>query len=227
MVRSTFPYETFEKLPNTRLTQTKKLANSDELPFVWWDNRKDRGREQITAFGTAVLKNIVDNHIYIYGSKLEHRGDGIVHAVSLARVKKKNIEDVTKYEYLAEAPSKQNDFTPKWSADPQKTASIFDGNANELSVSYNSYLGKYVAIYSYAKRVDENNEIHMRSSNSPAGPWNKPLTIYKPQGSRRKDSCYAAKEHPEYSKDLGKSIYVTYVSHQRYFPELLEIGLGE
>jgi len=227
MVRSTFPYETFEKLPNTRLTQTKKLANSDELPFVWWDNRRDRGREQIAAFGTAVLKNIVDNHIYIYGSKLEHRGDGIVHAVSLARVKKKNIEDVTKYEYLAEAPSNQNDFTPKWSDDPKKTASIFDGNANELSVSYNPYLGKYVAIYSYAKRVDEHNEIHMRSSNSPAGPWNKPLTIYKPQGSRRKDSCYAAKEHPEYSKDLGKTFYVTYVSHQRYFPELLEIELGE
>lgn len=225
MVRSTHHYETFERLQSIRLTQPKKLVGSSELPFIWWNNSRDEGRKQIPAFGTAVLKDIIDNYIYIYGSAIEYRGDSAVHAVFLARVKKNGIEDITKYEYLTEAPSKQNDFTSGWGDDPQKTVSIFDGNANELSVSYNPYLGKYVAIYSYAERVHADYEIHMRTSNSPAGPWNKPLTIYRPQGSRRKDSCYAAKEHPEYSKHLGKTIYVTYVSHQRYFPELLEIEL--
>ncbi|MFQ6114233.1 MAG: DUF4185 domain-containing protein [bacterium] len=223
MVRSTFPYKTFERLQSTSPTQLKKLADSSELPFVWWD----KYQVQIPAFGTAVLKDIINNYIYVYGSKLESIGDSVIHAVSLARVKKNDIEDVNKYEYLTEPPSKQNDFTPKWGDNPQKAASIFDGNANELSVSYNPYLDKYVAIYSYAKRMNKNDEIHMRTSNSPAGPWSKPLTIYKPQGSHRKDHCYAAKEHPEYRKDLGRTFYVTYVSHQRYFPELLEIELEE
>lgn len=227
VVRSTFPYETFERLPSIRPMQPKKFAILSELPFIWWDNSIDRGHERIPAIGTAVLKDIVDNYIYIYGSKVKYNGDSTVHTVSLARVKKNDIEDITKYEYLAEAPSKRNDFKPKWCDDPKKTADIFDGNANELSVSYNPYLAKYVAIYSSVERVNGNEEIHMRTSKSPAGPWSKPLTIYRPQRSHTKDYCYAAKEHPEYSKDLGKTLYVTYVCHQCYFPVLLEIELGE
>lgn len=226
IVRSIYPYETFERLPSTCPIKSKKSAFPTELPFIWWNNNREKNHGQTPAFGTAVLKNIVDNYIYVYGSKLDRRGKSIVHAVSLARVKKNDIEDITKYEYLEEAPSEQNSFTSKWSDNPRETASIFHGNANELSVSYNPYLERYISIYSFAERMNGNEEIHMRTSETPAGPWSKPFTLYKPRRSHKTDFCYAAKEHPEYRTNLGKILYVTYVSHQRYFPELLEIELG-
>ncbi len=227
LARSTSPYETFERLRSLRPMLPKTPQDPSELQFFWWDNSRNRSREQIPAFGTAVLKDFVDSYIYIYGSRIGLWGNRVAHTVSLARVKKEDIEDITKYEYLSEAPNKQNDFNSNWEDNPQKATSIFEGNANELSVSYNPYLDKYVSIYSHARGVNGEDEIHMRTSSSPAGPWDEPSTIYRPQRSFREDSCYAGKEHPEYRKNRGKTIYVTYVSHQRYFPELLEIELGE
>jgi len=225
IVRSTYPYEKFERLPSTCPLKPKEFAFPTELPLIWWNNSRDEDHRKIPAFGTAVLKEIVDSYIYIYGSRLDRRGESTVSAVSLARVKKNEIEDVTRYEYLEEAPSEQNAFTSKWGDNPREATTIFDGNANELSISYNPYLDEYVTFYSSAKRTNGTEEIHMRTSKTPSGPWSEALAIYKPRRSHRTDFCYAAKEHPEYRKNLGKTLYVTYVSHQRYFPELLEIEL--
>jgi len=225
LARSTYPYENFERLPALNSVTPKNLEEEKEK-FIWWDNSgKDEKLSQIPGFGTAVLRKIINGYIYIYGSKLETMGNRVVPCVYLSRVSKNAVEDITEYEYLVEAPSKNNGFEPVWGEKPEESAVIFDGNANELSVSYNSYLKKYVAIYSYAGTLYKkgiNDEIHMRVADKPEGPWSSPIIIYKPKRSMKKDFCYAAKEHPEYSRD-GKTIYVTYVSHQRYFPELIEI----
>jgi hypothetical protein len=66
-------------------------------------------------------------------------------------------------------------------------------------------------------------EIHLRTSDTPYGPWSDSIRVYKCKKSCKEDICYAGKEHQEFSKNNGKIIYVTYVSHQRYFPELIRI----
>lgn len=226
LVRSEYPYETFERLPAVTNASLKNFEES-EKPFVWWDNSKSQDQRQIPGFGTAVLKKTINGHIYIYGSKSEKVKNRVVPCVSLARVKKTAIEDITEYEYLIEPPSESNDFDPQWGEDPRESTILFDGNANELSISYNPYIDKYMAIYSYAGTLHKkrnNDEIHMRTADKPEGPWGPPIIVYRPKRSRKEDFCYAAKEHPEYSRD-GKIIYVTYVSHQRYFPELIKIKL--
>jgi hypothetical protein len=230
LARSDYPYTKFKRLhPTESPTPPKDAANRGEYPYIWWNNEYDENLDFVPAFGTAVLKTPVDGYILIYGSKVEMVDDRIIHVVSLARVLPENFEDITKYEYLIGTVGTE----PKWSRNPSEAITIFEGNSNELSVSYNSYLGKYVAVYSYAGSVEKNGkispgsleEIHLRTSEKPWGPWNDPVPIYKGKKSCDKDMCYAGKEHPEYSEQGGKIIYVTYVSHQRYFPELIRIEL--
>jgi hypothetical protein len=228
LAKSTSSYESFERLYSANSIAPKDL-DENEKPYVWWDNsRAGKNIKQMPGFGTAVLKKIISGYVYIYGSKLEKMHGRAIHGVSLSRVRRNKIEDVSKYEYMIEGPSAGNDFEPKWGDNPRESVVIFDGNANELSVSYNLYLKKYLAIYSYSDTIYKkrsNDEIHMRVADKPEGPWGSPIIVYKPRRSYEKDFCYAAKEHPEYSQH-GRTIYVTYVSHQRYFPELVEIQLS-
>jgi hypothetical protein len=225
LARATYPYKRFERLhPTVSPVPPKDPANACEHPFIWWNNDFDENLIQVPAFGTAVLKKQLDGYIYIYGSKVEYSKDKIAHAVSLARVRSEDLEDVTKYQYLT-GPE------PNWGKNPKKAIILFEGNANELSVSYNQYLGKYVAVYSYADAFGKDGklplgsleEIHLRTSDAPYGPWSDAIRVYKCKKSCKEDVCYAGKEHPEFSKNNGKIVYVTYVSHQRYFPELIRI----
>jgi len=227
LARATYPYTQFERVrPTVSPTPPKDPANLCEHPFIWWNNDFGENLTQVPAFGTAVLKKPVGGYIYIYGSRIEFDRDKIVHAVSLTRVLPENFEDVTQYEYLV-GPG------PRWGKDPKRAITVFEGNSNELSVSYNRYLGKYVAVYSYAGAVGQDGkippgnleEIHLRTSEKPWGSWSESITVYKGRKSCEGDICYAAKEHHEYCEQDGKIIYVTYVSHQRYFPELIKIEL--
>jgi hypothetical protein len=225
LAKSTYPYENFQRLCSTDPVLNGKTDKS-ERSYVWWDNSRSlRNLRQVPGFGTAVLKRTNDNYLYLYGSKLEKTGKCVVHAVSLARVRKNAIEYLEEYQYLIESPSERNSYKCEWGDRPRESAIIFDGNANELSVSYNPYLEKYVTVYSSTRSLfkeRECDEIHMRVADRPEGPWSLPMVIYRPERSWKKDFCYAAKEHPEYSSD-GKTVFVTYVSHQRYFPELVEV----
>ncbi|MGD8545623.1 MAG: DUF4185 domain-containing protein [Candidatus Bathyarchaeota archaeon] len=221
VVKSVQPYEEFERLYSLVRFSPKEILDATETPFVWWNNLYGEKGQKMPNFGTAVLKKAINGYIYVYGSKVDKTKDEMVHVVTLARVRKGDVEDVTKYEYLIESPSEQNASAPVWGENPMDSTGIFEGNANELSVSYNPYLDKYLAVYSTAQ-IDSP-EIHMRVSENPVGPWSDPIQVFKPRRSCDVDFCYAAKEHPEYSGEHGKKIYLTYVSHQRYFPELLQV----
>ena len=221
ITKSVQPYEMFTRLPSSAIESSDDVLEATETPYVWWNNVSGKRGQEIPNFGTAVLKKVINGYVYVYGSKVEKTKEDTIHVVCLARVRKDDVEDITKYQYLIESPSKQNGSIPVWGEDPVGSASIFEGNANELSVSYNPYLKKYLAVYSTVQIHSP--EIHMRFSENPAGPWSDPITVFEPRRSCDVDFCYAAKEHPEYSEEHGKRIYLTYVSHQRYFPELLEM----
>ncbi|MGD8544548.1 MAG: DUF4185 domain-containing protein [Candidatus Bathyarchaeota archaeon] len=221
VLKSHQPYEKFTRVPSSVPISPDDILDPSEKRFAWWNNMSRTKGQEVPNFGTAVLKKVLDGFIYVYGSQVVKIKENLVHVVTLARVNKENVDDVAKYEYLTEAPSTQNNFTFRWGGDPRESVRIFDGNANEMSVSYNPYLSKYLSFYSTATILEP--EIHMRFSEEPEGPWSAPIVVFKPKRSCSIDFCYAAKEHPEYSVENGKKTYLTYVSHQRYYPELLEI----
>ncbi len=226
VVRSVYPYNEFERLrPTVYPNLPKDVVNHVEYPYLWWNCDLDERFDQTAAFGTAVLKEILDDYVYIFGSKMQMRNGEIIHGVSLARVKAEKIEDITRYEYLKEVRGSE----PVWTKNAKEAMLLFTGNANELSVSFNRYLGKYLTFYPFIGEIRENKmtrfleEIHMRYADNIWGPWSDPVIVYKCQKSRPDDTCYAAKEHPEYSEENGRITYLTYVSHQRYWPELIRI----
>jgi hypothetical protein len=45
-------------------------------------------------------------------------------------------------------------------------------SVSEMSVQYNTYLGKYLMMY-----ADQNNNIVMRTADKPQGPWSAPTTV--------------------------------------------------
>ena len=98
--------------------------------------------------------------------------------------------------------------------------------SNELSVSFNQYLGKYLAVHSYKL----SGKIVARTAASPWGPWSHPILLYTVKVTREKllpypQLIYAGKEHPELSEENGKIIYITYIEFEEYFPHLLGITL--
>lgn len=62
------------------------------------------------------------------------------------------------------------------------------GNVSELSVQYNDYLGKYVAMYGNGL-----NNIVLRTADDPTGPWSEPITV---ASSLQYPGLYAPFMHP-------------------------------
>jgi len=80
----------------------KDLSNYCEYPFLWWNCEvPNKFGEQVPAFGTAVLKRLVDGYVYIYGSRVDKIDNEIVHGVYLSRVRPEYIEDLSHYEYYS------------------------------------------------------------------------------------------------------------------------------
>ncbi|MEW6193603.1 MAG: DUF4185 domain-containing protein [Bacteroidota bacterium] len=164
-------------------------------------------------FASAIL-NIDDGYLYLYGVL---QGDDKVQRSYLARVKKDEIVQLDRYEYLS-------GIGPKWSANVEEAIPVFDGMPNEQSVSYNKYLGKYLAVHSY----DLSGKIVARTSDNPWGPWSLPTELYQVKIDHPKELpypqlIYAGKEHPALSKNNGQIIYITYIEFEEYYPHLIEI----
>jgi hypothetical protein len=62
------------------------------------------------------------------------------------------------------------------------------GNVSEMSVQYNDYLDKYVVMY-----ADGNNNVQMRTAETPEGPWSAPITVAT---SAQYPGLYAPMIHP-------------------------------
>jgi hypothetical protein len=62
------------------------------------------------------------------------------------------------------------------------------GNVSEMSVQYNDYLDKYIVMY-----ADGNNNVQMRTADTPEGPWSAPITVAT---SAQYPGLYAPMIHP-------------------------------
>ena len=91
-----------------------------------------------------------------------------------------------------------------WSAQIADAVPAFDGE-NILSVSWNSYLQQYLAVFSAPLSLD----VMMRTAPSPEGPWSlaiKAFTAMQPASG----NVYDAQAHSEYDLNGGQTIYVSY-----------------
>jgi hypothetical protein len=154
--------------------------------------------------------------IYVYGVIQDAKG---VQKCYLARVKPSCIEKKEHYEYLASAE-------PIWSSSVSHAASIMQDMPNEMSVSFNRHLNCFLAVHS----LDLSGKIVGRTGPNPWGPWSEPFLLHNVTVERKEPLpypplVYAGKEHPELSERGGRTIYITYVEFEEYFPHLVEIGL--
>ncbi|MCA9418200.1 MAG: DUF4185 domain-containing protein [Candidatus Omnitrophica bacterium] len=171
--------------------------------------------EEDPKFGTAVLLH--EGMVYVYGVKHDARG---VQCAHVARVPKDRLHDFEAYEYLATEE-------PKWSRHVQDASPVLTGPPNEMSVSFNSYLGCFLAVHSN----DLSGDIVGRTAPNPWGPWSDPVVLWTVRPEYQNPPpypplIYAGKEHPEIAGEGGKVLYLTYIEFEEYFPHLVEVTLA-
>ncbi|BBY16075.1 hypothetical protein MLIT_16670 [Mycolicibacterium litorale] len=149
-------------------------------------------------------------YLYAFGTPSGRAGSAY-----LSRVAEGSVTDLSKYEYwngdrwvanrpAAAAPIIGDStrsaglfgFVVDWANDPNVLGGYLGGlfgaktggNVSEMSVQYNEYLGKYVVLYG-----DGNNDIRLRTADTPEGPWSAPVTIAT---SKQYPGLYAPMIHP-------------------------------
>lgn len=168
-------------------------------------------------FGSAALLSDDSQWVYLLGVNKDERQTQLS---NLARVPAAALADRRQYEFFC---GRQK----MWSSDVADAKAIFNGPPNEQSLSFNQHLGCYLAVHS----MDISGQIVARTAENPWGPWSDPHLITTIKPVRKKPLpypplVYAAKEHPVLSDNGGKTIYITYVEFEEYYPHLLEVTLA-
>jgi hypothetical protein len=163
-------------------------------------------------FAAAIVAS--GDWLYLYGV----RKAGFSQQCCLARVKAWTLARAEEWRYW--------DGTG-WSPQVADAVTLFEGPPNELSVSWNPYLNRWLAVHSIAMT----GSIVARTAPHPEGPWS-PETLLagiQPDPERSLPYpflVYAAKEHPELACTGGREIALTFVEFEEYWPHLLQIDLG-
>jgi len=170
--------------------------------------------EDEPGFASAILYEEEYDFVYLYGTKNDRSGK---HNLHLARVKPDDIEKIGCYEYFISEKD-------GWTKDVKQSRPVFSEMPNELSVNYNHYLGCYLSIHS----LELTGKIVARTASTPWGPWSEHITLWQvvPKKILKGPSLeliYAGKEHPSFAKDSGKTIYITYIEFEEYYPHLIEV----
>jgi D-arabinan endo alpha-(1,5)-arabinofuranosidase len=128
--------------------------------------------------------------VYSYGTPAGRGG-----TVYLSRVNQYQILDQTKYQYWNGSTWVPNNPAAAKPILPGTTTSFFGffktttyPSVGEMSVQYNPYLNKYVMLY-----ADKNNNVVMRTSDTPQGTWSAPKTLVT---STTMPGLYAPMIHP-------------------------------
>lgn len=131
------------------------------------------------AWGAAIMEG--EDATYVYG--VEDRGASKY--LHLAKTPPGTVHDRTRWSYRT---------ADGWSADPQDSARITDGVANELSVQ--PYDGGYLLVTSDT-RAFFSPDVVARVACAPAGPWGEPQLLYTaPEPGEDERFAYNAHAHP-------------------------------
>jgi len=168
-------------------------------------------REGAPLFGDCVIKK--NDYLYFIGHGEPDKNKKIY--ASIARVKTGMIEKRAEYQFL--------DTKGFWTSDLKQRAFFFGDVAGELSISFNSYLNKYVVVYCSLDGTIKT--LNFKSFDQVGG--REPKTVYippklKPVKNRPFLFYYSGKEifHTE------KAVYAIYIHPAIYQPILLRIPIN-
>jgi hypothetical protein len=144
------------------------------------------------TFGsTAVISNGV---LYVYGCGNDT--NGLDKGCRLAKVNPATVQDRTTWTFYAGGG--------RWSSSVSDAVPVFNG-LDILSVSWNNYLQRYIAVYS--SLFSQN--VMLRTASAPEGPWSDELHAFTAL-SPASGNTYDAQAHSEFDANGGQTIYVTY-----------------
>jgi len=93
-----------------------------------------------------------------------------------------------------------------WCADWKDAVTVMEA-APMLSVHWNAYLGRYLAVYS----TPFENSVSIRTSKRPEGPWSASRVVFDCIIPTRHDTWnYSGLGHSEFARDHGRVEYITY-----------------
>ena len=186
--------ENWVPVPGTVRLGTGSPALVPEELRVEGEELPSQPQAQMSAFLKA------DGFVYEYQTPSGRSGEAV-----LARVPEAEIEDPDRYTYWDGST---------WKTDPAAARAVIPAPVSELSVDWNAYLGKYIALYS-----DAQNNIVMRQSPRPEGPWGQPRILLSHKAI---PTMYGAYIHPWSS---GNSLYFTMSTWDAYNVFLMRTDL--
>jgi hypothetical protein len=92
-----------------------------------------------------------------------------------------------------------------WNSNIGDATPVFTGGSI-MSVSWNAYLSRYVAIYS----LPLSNAVMMRTAPAVEGPWSAQTQLFTAMAPAGTYVDYDAHAHSEYDIDGGQTIFITY-----------------
>jgi len=139
-------------------------------------------------------------------------------SIYLARVKAEKILSPSSYEVWD---------GEKWTPEIEKATALFD-NAGAPSIQWNSYLKKWLAVYT-ATFSEQGflSQIEGRTADELTGPWSSPVVLHRcpREPPRQWGSCYNAQHNAVFNKKNGQVIYITASDWLPYNVFLYEITL--
>lgn len=137
-----------------------------------------------------------DGNVYSYGcqERADHQFDCLL---ARAPVGSTNVARGYQYRTLG-----------GWSNDLSSAVPVLKTAQAALSVSFNPYLRRYLAVF----LVSGTNQIALHTAERPEGPFTQLATVVVPRGARATGELATALEHPELASKCGKHLALTYLS---------------
>ena len=146
------------------------------------------------GFGSAAF--VSNGTLFAYGCGVASNSGDI--GCRLGKVDPSNAQDLSAWTFYA--------GNGNWSSNVSDAISVFTAGSGILSVSWNSYLQQYVAVYS---QVFSNN-VMIRTSPNPEGPWSSETLAFVAMAPSGNGNVYDAHAHSEYDLNGGQTIFVSY-----------------
>jgi hypothetical protein len=175
-------WESFDQLPVRPVFAPVIVPDHPDLMF---------SQSEPTFGSTSVIR---DGLLYVYGCG--NNLDGLDKGCRVGRVTPGTVQDRSTWSFYAGGG--------RWSSSVSDAQPVFDG-LDILSVSWNDYLQRYVAVYS----APFSQNVMVRTASLPEGPWSEELRAFTALAPAS-GNTYDAQAHAEYDTHGGRTIYVTY-----------------
>jgi hypothetical protein len=158
--------------------------------------------------------------------------------VRLARVPMDSVASPSSYEYWDAGSNGEpgrwvtglwDEETGTWDAAMNELHPLWaqGGHHNGAEIEYNDFLGRWLAVYS----SEFFTSVSVRAADEPTGPWDAAETTLVNCGSFHPPAvthfqCYSGTQHPAYTADGGRTIYISYANSDVYNVFLHEIRLA-